>query len=97
MNASHFTLTLPPRMDVSQASTLREEWLKTIPENSDVFLDCAAAEFISAAGLQLILALEVMQKHSGRNLFISRASDSSRKDFAQLGFPTFIEEHQHHG
>lgn len=67
------TIPLPPRFDVEAASAL---WKSILLSESDLQLDAAELQHLSAAGLQTLLMAQQHQKNRGRSLnFINAGPD----------------------
>lgn len=95
MPATPYTLKLPSRLDVASATALREEWVHT-PHNTDLELDASALDVISAAGMQLLVALARKQKSAGHRLILTHLSETKQAECKLLGFTAFIQEHSIH-
>ena len=86
----HCVLPLPARSDVSSVMGLREEWLAKIDQQTEVQIDCAALETVSAAAAQLVLALAKSLATVGGTVSIIHLKEAQREDFALLGLKEFI-------
>jgi anti-anti-sigma regulatory factor len=92
-----YSISLPPRVDISSVSSLREEWLSGSASEHDVVIDGTAVEVFSAAAAQLILSFANMLKATGGTLKFFNISKSLQNDFITLGLSEFIEEFAHNG
>lgn len=94
-NKKNTTIKLDANLDIAHASTLLEsakEWL-SIP--SALQLDASKVERVSAAAIQILLALCLNRKTAGLSTELKSPSDSFSSAIQDLQLATHFEEYAH--
>jgi anti-anti-sigma factor len=84
-------LALTGRLDANTATLLEEESKKffSTPEQ-ELVLDLAELEYLSSAGLRVLLGLLKAVRASGRSLSIRNSNETVREVFAMTGFSRIL-------
>lgn len=89
-NGNEVTLTLEGRLDTSTAPEL-ESALSDIPSSvKKLILDFAKLEYVSSAGLRVILTAQKSMNARAGKLVVVKANDVVRDVFDVTGFSSFI-------
>ena len=81
--------TLEGRLDTTTAPMLEKELKEALPGVSDLTLDFADLEYISSAGLRVLLAAQKIMNRQGR-MKIVRANEIVREVFDVTGFSDIL-------
>jgi anti-anti-sigma factor len=79
-------LAIKGRLDTLTAPTLQTPLLQSVQQNKKTVLDCTALEYISSAGLRVLLMAEKSAKASKTALVIKNISVEIREIFDMTGF-----------
>ena len=84
-------LAISGRLNVTTTAVLEEALKKLFDEGSNkILIDCVALEYISSAGLRVLLAAAKTAKKAGGEISISGMSASVRQVFEISGFTTIF-------
>jgi anti-anti-sigma factor len=84
------TLHVSGRLDTLTAPELEEPLRRVIEENPTVVVDCAQLDYISSAGLRVLLTGQKVANASGHSLAFSNVSDGVREIFEMTGFSDIL-------
>lgn len=84
-NGDELTVSLTGRLDTTTAPDLQAELMENIPHTKDLFLNLAALEYLSSAGLRVLLAAQKEMSKRGR-LVIKNVNDTIMEVFELTGF-----------
>lgn len=88
-NKGIITVTLEGRLDTTTAPQLEEVLKGIIPEATQLTLDFCSLEFISSAGLRVLLsAHKVMSKQGG--MVVRRVNETVKEVFDITGFSNIL-------
>jgi anti-anti-sigma factor len=79
-------LTLIGRLDIVTAPKLEEALLELIPSSEKVELDFAGVDYVSSAGLRVLLLGEKNTKAAGKTMTLKNVSREVMKVFEIAGF-----------
>lgn len=80
------TLTLTGRLDTSTAPQLQDVLMPSIEDNKQVVLDFSGIEYISSAGLRVLLMGAKAAKAAGGSQTLVNVSEDVMEVFALTGF-----------
>jgi len=81
-----FTIALDGRLDTTTAHQLQEAMLPAFDVEKDIFLDIARLEYVSSAGLRVLLMGEKTAKAKGGSMSLCNVSDEIMEVLAITGF-----------
>ena len=90
---TQITILLSERIDAMNSDETLEsilDTLKTIDE--DLIFDVTKLDYISSAGLQVVLKCAQLAQENGRDTFLKGARGTIKEIFQVSGFLTFIKE-----
>ena len=67
-NNEKITVSIEGRLDKISSPTLEEELKPEVEKNKDIVIDCANLEYISSAGLRILVACEKQLKAKSKSL-----------------------------
>ncbi len=81
-------LTVAPRgrLDTVNSASLKEDIDKSEPKGLDILLDFTDVDYISSAGLRLLVALQKQVNETGNKLTVKNPGKVVREVFAISGF-----------
>ena len=81
-------LTVAPRgrLDTVNSASLKEDIDKAEPKGLDILLDFTDVDYISSAGLRLLVALQKQVNETGNKLTVKNPGKVVREVFAISGF-----------
>ena len=85
MNANELTVTLSGRLDTTSAPQLEAEFKQNINGVEKLVLDFAALEYLSSAGLRVILAAQKVMNKQGE-MIIKNVNETINEIFEVTGF-----------
>lgn len=87
---SKLVLSLEGRLDTTTAPELEKELGEVLDDVDDITFDCNGLEYISSAGLRVLLgAQKAMNKKEGK-LVVKNINDTIREVFEVTGFTDVI-------
>jgi len=88
----HLILKLFDRLDATNAAAAEETIAPELEGlNQDVLLDVSRLEYISSAGLQVVLKCAKTAKAAGKAIFLTGARETVLEIFRISGFLTFLQ------
>ena len=78
-------VTLTGRLDTNTSAELDKELVSTDPK-CDLVLDFCGLEYMSSAGLRLLVAYDKRQKENGKTLVVKNANAVIKEIFGLTGF-----------
>ena len=85
VNEGTLSVVLKGRLDTTTAPNLETELNSSLPAATELILDCAELEYISSAGLRVILATQKAMNKQGK-MIIRNVNDSIMEVFEITGF-----------
>ena len=85
LNGTELTLTLTGRLDTTTAPQLETEFKRNINGVEKLVLDFAALEYLSSAGLRVLLAAQKVMNKQGE-MVIRHVNDTINEIFDVTGF-----------
>lgn len=83
-------ISIDGRIDTNTAPTFNDETLKLINGEKRVVLDFTDVEYISSAGLRVVLSLHKSMAATAGELIIAHARDEVMEVFDMTGFSSFL-------
>jgi len=83
-------ISIEGRIDTNTAPQLDEAVNKLIGDTKRVVLDFTGVEYISSAGLRVVLSLHKTMRANGGELVIAHAKDEVMEIFDMTGFSGFL-------
>lgn len=90
INDEKLTLTISGRLDTTTATQLQEVLLPAFEENSDVILDFSDVEYVSSAGLRVLLMGAKAATAAKGTQILTNVSAEVREVFELTGFDTVL-------
>ena len=84
-NGSDLIISLEGRLDTMTAPELEEELKKVLPETEQLTFDFEGLEYISSAGLRVLLSAQKVMSKQG-NMKITHANETIMEIFEVTGF-----------
>lgn len=88
-NGAELTITLIGRLDTTTAPKLEAELRTSLTGISDLFFDFAELEYISSAGLRVILAAQKVMNRQG-SMVIRNVNETVNEVFDITGFSDIL-------
>lgn len=85
LNATELTLTLSGRLDTTTAPQFEAELKTSLDNISSLIMDFEALEYISSAGLRVLLSAQKVMNKQGKML-IRHVNETIREVFEVTGF-----------
>jgi anti-sigma B factor antagonist len=85
LNGTELTITLAGRLDTTTAPQLEAEFKQNIGGVEKLVLDFAALEYLSSAGLRVLLAVQKVMNKQGE-MIIKNVNDTVNEIFEVTGF-----------
>ena len=85
LNGTKLTVTIAGRLDTTTAPQLEAEFKQSITEVEKLVLDFAALEYLSSAGLRVLLAFQKVMNKQGE-MIIKNVNDTINEIFEVTGF-----------
>ena len=85
LNATELTLTIVGRLDTTTAPRLEAEFKQSIAGVEKLVLDFAALEYLSSAGLRVLLAAQKVMNKQGE-MIIKNVNETINEIFEVTGF-----------
>ena len=85
LNAADLTITLTGRLDTTTAPQLEAEFKQSINGIEKLVLDFAALEYLSSAGLRVLLAAQKVMNKQGE-MIIKNVNETINEIFEVTGF-----------
>ena len=85
LNGTELTITIAGRLDTTTAPQLEAEFKQSINGIEKLVLDFAALEYLSSAGLRVILAAQKVMNKQGE-MIIKNVNDTINEIFEVTGF-----------
>ena len=85
MNNTELTVTLSGRLDTTTAPQLEQELKASIEGVESLILDFAALDYLSSAGLRVLLAAQKMMNKQGR-MVVRNVNETIAEIFDVTGF-----------
>lgn len=85
------TLKLIGRIDSVVADEWEEKINKALPMEGDFTLDCSELDYISSAGIRVLLATYKVLKSTGGNLIMKNVSDDVKSILSMTGLSTMFQ------
>lgn len=82
-------IALEGRLDTTTAPQLEEEFRQSIADNTELNLDFAKLEYISSAGLRVLLAAQKVMNKQGK-MIIRNVNDVISEVFEVTGFADIL-------
>lgn len=89
LNGTELTLVLEGRLDTTTASQLENELKSSLPDITDLHLDFAGLEYLSSAGLRVLLAAQKVMNKQG-SMVIHNVNDTINEVFEITGFADIL-------
>ena len=89
VNGSELTLTLSGRLDTTTAPQLEAELKRSIEGVTGLVLDFAALEYLSSAGLRVLLAAQKVMNKQGK-MVIRHVNETIAEIFEITGFSDLL-------
>ena len=89
VNGSELTLTLSGRLDTTTAPQLEAELKRSIECVTGLMLDFAALEYLSSAGLRVLLAAQKVMNKQGK-MVIRNVNETIAEIFEITGFSDIL-------
>ncbi len=89
LNGTELTLVLEGRLDTTTASQLENELKSSLPGITDLHLDFAGLEYLSSAGLRVLLAAQKVMNKQG-SMVIHNVNDTINEVFEITGFADIL-------
>jgi anti-anti-sigma factor len=89
-NANEQIIAITGRLDTLTAPELQPTLLDTVKRNKRVVLDCGGLEYVSSAGLRVLLMAEKAAKAGRSDLVIRNVSAEIREIFEMTGFSDIL-------
>ena len=84
-NAGTLVIALKGRLDTTTAPNLEAELKASVPDAAELVLDCAQLEYVSSAGLRVILATQKVMNKQGK-MVIKNVNETIMEVFEITGF-----------
>lgn len=84
-NEGTLFIGLKGRLDTITAPSLENELNDSLPGVTELILDCAALEYVSSAGLRVILAVQKVMNRQGK-MIVKNVNDTIMEVFEITGF-----------
>lgn len=84
-NAGTLAIALKGRLDNTTAPNLEAELKASMPDATNLILDCAQLEYVSSAGLRVILAAQKVMNKQGK-MTIKNVNETIMEVFEITGF-----------
>lgn len=88
-NDTALTLALEGRLDTTTAPQLEAELKKSLNGITDLVLDMSALEYLSSAGLRVILSAQKVMNKQG-NMVVRNANETIQEIFEVTGFSDIL-------
>ena len=88
LEENNLTITLEGRLDTNTAPELEKE-IETLDGGKNLIFDFKNLEYISSAGLRIILSLQKRMNNQG-SILIKNANDEVKEVFEITGFSTIL-------
>ena len=85
LNGTELTITLAGRLDTTTAPTLESEYKQSIAGVTKLVLDFTALEYLSSAGLRVLLGAQKMMNKQGE-MVIRNVNETISEIFEVTGF-----------
>ena len=85
LNAAELTITLTGRLDTTTAPQLEAELKANLPGVEHLVLDCAALDYLSSAGLRVLLAAQKQMNKQG-DMVVRSVNETIAEIFEVTGF-----------
>ena len=85
LNGTELTVTITGRLDTTTAPQLEAEFKQSINGIEKLVLDFASLEYLSSAGLRVLLATQKLMKKQGR-MIIKNVNETINEIFEVTGF-----------
>ena len=85
LNGTELTITIAGRLDTTTAPQLEAEFKQSITGVEKLVLDFAALEYLSSAGLRVLLAAQKVMNKQGE-MIIKNVNDTINEIFEVTGF-----------
>ena len=95
-SAGALTMALKGRLDTTTAPNLEAELKSSIPDVTELILDCAELEYVSSAGLRVILAAQKTMNKQGK-MIIKNVNETIMEVFEITGFVDILTIEQKQG
>jgi anti-sigma B factor antagonist len=86
---NNLTIKLAGRLDTTTAPEMEEELKKSLDGVTTLAIDCTELEYISSAGLRVLLSAQKIMNKQG-NMIIRNASDEIKEIFDITGFSDIL-------
>ena len=85
-NDEKITVSIEGRLDKISSPTLDEELKKEVAKKKDIVIDCTKLEYISSAGLRILVACEKELKANGKSLQVINVNPDVMSILQVTGF-----------
>ena len=85
LNGTELTVTIAGRLDTTTAPVLEAEFKQSIPGVEKLILDFTALEYLSSAGLRVLLAAQKAMNKQGE-MIIKNVNETINEIFEVTGF-----------
>ena len=85
-NNEKITVSIEGRLDKISSPTLEEELKPEVEKNKDIVIDCANLEYISSAGLRILVACEKQLKAKSKSLQLINVNEDVMTILQVTGF-----------
>ena len=85
-NNEKITVSIEGRLDKISSPTLEEELKPEVEKKKDIVIDCANLEYISSAGLRILVACEKQLKTNSKSLQLINVNDDVMTILQVTGF-----------
>ncbi|WP_044912842.1 STAS domain-containing protein [Butyrivibrio sp. WCE2006] len=89
LNDKNLVVTLEGRLDTTTAPTLEEELKAALPGVEDLVFDLSSLEYISSAGLRVLLSSQKTMNKQGK-MVVKNVSEEVNEIFEVTGFSDIL-------
>ena len=80
------TLSLPQRLDINEASSLKDRMNKALEKDATTFdVKADSVEHVDSAGMQLLISFKNAVNSSGKKMNLTNPSDNFKTEIELLG------------
>ena len=89
LNEKNLVVALEGRLDTTTAPQLEDELKKSLDDISELVIDLGALEYISSAGLRVLLSAFKIMRNKGK-MKVTNANELVKEVFEVTGFSDFL-------
>lgn len=87
---NNLTIAIEGQVDTTTAPTLEKETLEVMPKVKDITLNFKKVDYVSSAGLRVLLSLYKKQKERNNNFVIEEVNSDVKTVLEMTGFTEFL-------